>query len=120
MHEFSLATDLLKLARHEASRNGISIIKKLTLRVGDISGVHINAVEFAYSFLKEESDMTKSAVMEIEHVEGRGKCRNCGADVKLERYFLFCPECGQPSVEIISGREFMLVSLEGEEAEEKV
>jgi len=118
MHEFSLADDIVKIASEEARNAGIGRLEKIVLRVGDLSGVSIEALEFAFGFLREENEITKEAELEIERVPGKGRCTSCGREVELEHLFLYCPHCETPTVEINQGREFLIVSLEGEESAE--
>jgi hydrogenase nickel incorporation protein HypA/HybF len=116
MHEFSLADDIVKVASEEAHNAGIARLDKIILRVGDLSGVSIDALEFAFGFLREENKITEHAELEIERIPGRGICKSCGKEVELEHLFLYCPYCETPTVEITEGREFLIVSLEGEES----
>lgn len=114
MHEFGLAEELVKLAKNEAIKAGISRLDKVVIRIGDLSGVSIDSLEFAFGFLKEENEITKEAELVVEKIEGKGRCRECEKEITLDRLFLYCPECGKPSVEVLQGREFYLASLEGE------
>ena len=114
MHEFALADDLLKLARAEARKAGIVRLDKIVVRIGGLSGVSEDALEFAFGFLREEDDITKNAQLVVQRVEGRGRCKTCNKDVGLERLFLYCPDCKTPTVEITEGRDFLLMSLEGD------
>jgi len=115
MHEFSLAEDLLKLAIDEASKAGIVQLDKITVRIGTVSGVNVDALEFAWGFLRDTEEITKNTELVVEHVQGIGRCKSCGRESELDRIFLFCPYCESPSLEIISGREFILARLEGED-----
>ena len=117
MHEFALAEDLLKLARTEARKAGITRLDKVVIQVGDLSGVSVDALEFAFGFLREEDDLTRTAELVVERLEGRGRCRECGKESKLERFLLYCPECKEPTIEITQGRDFLLLRLEGENDE---
>lgn len=119
MHEFSLADDLLRLARDEARKAGVARLDRIIVRVGGVSGVNIEALEFAFGFLREQDEITITAELVVERVPGRGRCSKCGLEVELESYFLYCPECKTPTVEITQGREFLLVRLEGEEKSDR-
>lgn len=114
MHEFSLAEELLNLAREEARKAGITKLEKVVVSIGALSGVSVDALEFAFSFLREEDEISKEAELVVERVPGRGRCTKCGREVDLERIFLYCPDCETPTVEITQGRDFYLVRLEGE------
>jgi len=115
MHEFALAEDLLKLARTEARKAGIVKLDKIIVNVGTLSGVSVDALEFAFSFLREEDELTKNTELIVERTEAKGRCTNCGREVNLDRLMLYCPECRTPTVEITEGRDFMLVRLEGQD-----
>jgi len=118
MHEFALTEDLLKLARDEADRAGLARIDKITVRIGGLSGIFTDSIEFAFEFLKKENENTMDADLVIEKIPGRARCSDCGKIFELDRLFLFCPDCEIPTLEIIDGRDFLLVSIEGEEKPE--
>ena len=71
-------------------------------------------LDFAFGFLREEDDITKKAELVIQRVEGKGRCKSCGKEVALERLFLYCPDCRTATIEITEGRDFMLLSMEGD------
>ena len=104
----------MKLAWTEARKAGITRLDRIIVNVGDLSGVSIDSVEFAFSFLREEDDLTKQTELVVQRTRGKGRCKDCGKEVELEHLFLYCPECKTPTIEITQGRDFMLISLEGE------
>jgi hydrogenase nickel incorporation protein HypA/HybF len=118
MHEFALAEDLLKLALNEARKADIVRLDKIIVQIGTLSGVSVDALEFSFGFLREEDPITKNAELVVKRVEGKGRCKTCSEEVALDRLFLFCPICNTPTIEITSGREFLLLSLEGETEDE--
>ena len=119
MHEFALTDDLLKLAREEAERAGLERLDKIVVRIGGLSGVFSDSIEFAFEFLRKESEITKDTELIIEHVDGKAKCSKCGKTFTLDRLFLYCPECETPTLEIIEGKDFLLARLEGEIREDE-
>ena len=118
MHEFALTDDLLKLARDEADRAGLARIDRITVRIGGLSGIFPDSIEFAFEFLKKENALTADAELVIEKIPGRARCSNCEKIFELDRLFLFCPDCEIPTLAIIEGEDFLLVSIEGEEKSE--
>ena len=120
MHEFALAEDLLKLAKTEALKAGITRLDKIVVQIGALSGVSANALEFAFGFLREEDALTRETELVVEHIEGRGHCKSCGKEVALDRLMLYCPDCKTPTVQITEGRDFMLVRMEGKDSREEV
>ncbi len=121
MHEFALTNDLLTAAREESRNAGIVRLDKIIVRIGDLSGICIDSIEFAFGFLKEEDEMTKNTELVVERIPGKGKCTQCGREIELDKLFLYCPYCETSTVEITEGRDFIIARLEGvdelEEAE---
>ena len=114
MHEFSLAEDLLRISREEAVNSHISRLDRIVVRIGDLSGVSIDALDFAFGFLREQDEMTRGTELVVDRVRGRGRCTSCKKEFEIDRLFLYCPECETPTIEITEGREFIIASLEGE------
>jgi hydrogenase nickel incorporation protein HypA/HybF len=47
----------------------------------------------------------------IDEPPGIGHCRECDSDISLPDLILLCP-CGSADVEVISGRELAIESIE--------
>jgi len=43
-----------------------------------------------------------------------GRCQKCGKEFHIDHYDFFCPECSDGVLELISGRELQVESLEVE------
>lgn len=113
MHELSIATRLVELAT-EAVRAADEhrAIEGVRIRVGAISGVVTEALEFCWEVAAEGTPCEGSR-LEIESVPARVHCPSCGIDSILEPPHRFrCSRCDQPTGEVIAGRELDLVSLE--------
>jgi len=48
----------------------------------------------------------------VERVPLVGRCAACGKEQHVERYSFLCPSCRNGALEIISGRELKVESLE--------
>ncbi len=113
MHEFSLMESVLKIAKEAAENNGLSRLNSITLVVGKLSGVNIDALKFAFEALKEEESLIKEAVLEIEEKEGQGKCPKCEKIVPVWHFDLLCRDCNMP-LQVAGGEEFYVKSITGE------
>ena len=60
MHEFSLATEVIKLAASEAEKNKALAVSEITIEIGSFSGVEAEAFESALSLLSEGSILEKT------------------------------------------------------------
>ena len=69
MHELSIAEELLNIITEKARQVGIEKISRITLRIGEFSGVLPDALVFAFEMLSKDT-MSQDACIEIEESEG--------------------------------------------------
>jgi hydrogenase nickel incorporation protein HypA/HybF len=110
MHEFSLAEEVIKLARNEAEKHKASAISEITIEVGNFSGVEAGAFESALGLLTEGSILEK-ARLNIVRTKGKGICHVCNKEFEMDQRIDSCPECNTFPTEIKGGNEFRVVSL---------
>ena len=111
MHEASLMESALDLAREQTWAAGGSRIHRIRLRVGEMSGVVPEALEFAFEALSPHGP-AEGAVLEIESVPARHRCETCQREFGGMDPTPQCPYCGGWSVGLKSGLELELVSVE--------
>ena len=114
MHEFSLAEEVIKLARQEAGKNRARTVNEITIEVGNMSGIEPEAFESAIGILSEGS-ILENAHINILRISGKGKCTGCGREFELKGRIDTCPVCHSFPSEITGGNEFRVVSLVIEE-----
>ncbi|MGZ4245884.1 MAG: hydrogenase maturation nickel metallochaperone HypA, partial [Solirubrobacteraceae bacterium] len=88
----------------------------VTLRVGRLRQVIPDTLAFYFEFVARGS-VCEGARLEQEVVAARLRCRACAREWEIEIPAFRCPECGASDVEIASGNEFEVESIEVEEAE---
>lgn len=103
--------DTLILATRHAKQAGATRIHRLSMRIGDLSGVVREALEFAFDVIAKDT-MAEGATLEIERVPVRCYCSTCAREFDATDCFCECPGCKQPSAEIRAGREMELTSVE--------
>lgn len=111
MHEASLMESILTAAEKRARDLGAARIQRITVRVGALSGVSPDALDFAFEALSPGT-LAESGNLTIERVPIRCACRTCRREFQPDGPFFECPDCGQPTGEIIAGREMEIVSME--------
>ena len=113
MHELPAVQDMIKTLDRESEEKGIKKIERINLSIGELSGIIGECVQIYFDLLSEGHSCEK-AKLNINHVPARFKCSKCGKEFPHEKSFN-CPDCGGESVLIKgTGREFMIVSVEGE------
>jgi hydrogenase nickel incorporation protein HypA/HybF len=80
------------------------------LRVGKLSGVLPDAMRFCFDLISDGTTLSGAELL-IEEPPGITHCRICGQDATMPDMIPLCP-CGSADVEIISGRELMVTSVE--------
>jgi len=111
MHEMTIATNILDVA--ERSMDGHQNLLSISVEIGELAGVEIEALEFCFEAIKGFSrypDLTLS----IDRVPGEGECRECGRQVAMSELFAMCPDCGSCTVQPVRGQELRVTSIEVE------
>ena len=112
MHELSIMQMALNQALAEARRAGATRVHEIRLRVGVLSGVVPDALQFAFEALVPDT-LAEQAKLIIEDVPARFWCAVCEKGFAAPNLFAECPDCGR-SGELRGGRELELSSLEVE------
>ncbi len=111
MHELSIALRIVETLTDElADMPGrVDIVR---IRVGALSGVVSDALQFAWDVACDESRLSGSS-LEIEKVDAVVHCSHCAEDRRLPSLqCMLCPVCGEPAVDVVSGRELEIQSVE--------
>ncbi|UCB44769.1 MAG: hydrogenase maturation nickel metallochaperone HypA [Spirochaetota bacterium] len=111
MHELSIAEELLHLIESRAHQEGIKKVDQINLRIGELSGVFPDSLEFAFEVLSK-GKITEGAYINIEMVTPKFQCINCGnytASV-VEK----CPTCSSSDMNFSGGDELEIISFEGD------
>lgn len=111
MHEVSLMEQTLHIAIENARQHGSNKIERLKMRLGEMSGVVPEALQFAFDALKQGT-IAAEAILDIETVPVICYCHRCQTTFHPAHLFYECPDCGELSRDTQSGREIELSSLE--------
>ena len=111
MHEMSLLENIMELALGHAQQQCASKIHRLTLRVGQLSGVIPEALGFAFDIITQGT-IAEKAELAIETVPAICFCPTCQQEFQPIDWIFECPVCLQLCTELRQGRDLELVSLE--------
>ena len=113
MHEQSIVESLLALALDSAEKAEAKRILRIHLVVGELSGVVEDAANFYFSFLSKDTIAAQASLC-FKNVPAQLRCRNCDTIFVPERRDFHCPGCTEGQVDIVSGRELYMDSIEVE------
>lgn len=111
MHEVGIMQNTLEIALHHAAQQGASRIHQITLRVGDLSGVEPEALQFAFDVIVQGT-LAEQATLTIDRVPARCYCPQCHQEFQPTDWIYACPHCEQVSADLRQGRELELASME--------
>jgi len=111
MHELSIMQSALSMALDQAQQAGAARVHSIRLRIGALSGVVPDALEFAFEALTQGT-MAEGAVLAVDRVPARFWCATCTREFQSDDMFAECPDCHSLSGELRAGREMELASLE--------
>lgn len=114
MHELSIAQTILSIAEKAAPKDTSAVITGVTLQIGELSGVEVDALQFALSIIKKDTVLHKADLI-IEIINGEAECAQCHTKFALASYGSCCPQCSSYSMKILKGKELRVLNLVVEE-----
>jgi hydrogenase nickel incorporation protein HypA/HybF len=113
MHEFSITESILALALEKAGEAHADKITHVNLVLGELSGVVGECVRFYFEALSRDT-IAIGAELSFEARPVRLRCQHCRAEFTPADHDWTCPACRQMAIEIVSGRECYMESIEVE------
>ena len=111
MHEFSITQSILAIALEQAEKNNAKKIKNINISIGELSGIVDDCVEFYFPFISKDT-IANETTLSFEKIPTVLRCRDCENTFSPDDIIWTCPECGSQSLEIISGRECHINTIE--------
>lgn len=111
MHEYSIVEALIDRVRVESEARRGSHVVRLSVRIGELSGVDPDLLATAYETFRERS-VCADASLEIRRVPARWSCPRCGALIAAGDA-LRCASCSTPA-KLSEGDEIVLDRIEME------
>ena len=111
MHEVGLMAQAVEIALERAEQNGGVRVHRLTMRIGPLAGVEIDALRFAFEVVTQDT-AADGAELHIDEVPVRCWCAPCEREFQPGDYVFRCPSCQQLSTDVRQGHELDLISME--------
>ena len=110
MHELSIAMGIVELAEKEAIKGGGNVIESIELEIGKLSGVEIEALDFAWP-VAVKNTMLANAKRIIINPSGKAKCADCGLVYDIDNLYDSCPQCNSYLKDIFQGKELRIKAI---------
>jgi hydrogenase nickel incorporation protein HypA/HybF len=113
VHEVSIALGMVdELTRIARENNAVKVIA-VNLKIGKLSGIVTDSLQFAFDAVKLEHPLLSSSELLIEEVPLICECKDCGKGFNTDdTFFPSCPGCGSFALKVISGEEMDIANME--------
>ncbi len=111
MHELAVCQGLMNQVVQVAAQHKARRVSRITLSVGPLSGIEAPQLKTAFTIARCGT-VAADAELDIETPPVRVFCRACGRESEAQPNALLCATCGGWQVELRSGNEMILKSLE--------
>ncbi len=111
MHELAITQSILSIALEQAEAAKANKITRINLTIGELSGIVDDCVQFYFDLLSKDTKAAE-AILSFEKPVTRLRCRDCSAAFSPANLDWSCPDCHSQKVEIVSGRECLISSIE--------
>lgn len=110
MHELGIAQEILNTALETGKREGASKIMSVHVKVGQHTTVDVADFRFCFDALKARTIAAEAEL--VVETALPAACRVCKTSFFPTQDPSACPACGSSEVEIMSGREVYVDSVE--------
>ena len=109
MHELSVAHAVVSTVV-DALPSPDTRVLQVRLRVGELSGLVPQALEFAYDVAAQGTPLEDAALV-IERSPVIIDCPSCGRQELASTHDFRCPVCTQPCGNVVGGKELEIVDI---------
>ncbi len=117
MHEMGIAQQIIDIAAASipAEMPGARV-ERVNLKIGKLSAVVPESLRFCFEIVAQDTPLA-GAELAIEETPILARCKDCDARWTIDEPVFTCTSCGGGRLEILSGRELDIVSIEVAEGE---
>ena len=116
MHETAIVQGLMRIVEQQAAQHGVGRVTRVNVKVGRLRAVEPQQLVACFEMFAEGT-VADGAVLAVESIPVRARCKACGSDFEVPEYRFVCPACGVGDVDVIQGQELYIESFEAAEAE---
>lgn len=114
MHELKIIQDIFPIIENVAKENHLKSINKVFLQVGGLRQVVPEFLQFAFVTVAKDTIVAIGAELIIEAIPITARCKHCQKQFTVGENIYVCPHCDSSDLEILTGKEIILESIDGE------
>ena len=113
MHELAITESILAIVLQKAGEAKAGKVTSVDLLVGRLTGFVPECIEQQFAILSHGT-MAQGARLVFRQPLARLHCRKCDMEYSAESFDLKCPGCQSMQVDVLSGSELYVESMEVE------
>lgn len=114
MHELGIVKHVARTVEDIAKENDLSRVARVTLTLGEVSGVIDWQLKDCWDWLCDKTPLLKGCALETETLPAVSYCTACEREYPTVRYGRTCPYCASPETYLLRGNECVIKEIEGE------
>jgi hydrogenase nickel incorporation protein HypA/HybF len=120
MHEMGIALQIVEIATASIPPNiGNVRVEKVNLRIGKLAAVVPESLRFCFDVVVKDTSL-EGAQLVIQELPVVARCKDCDTQWTINSPAFRCEVCSSGALEIISGRELDIESIEVAEEDHHV
>jgi len=118
MHEMGIAMEIVDIAKASipADMQGARV-QRVNLQVGKLSAIVADSLRFCFDLVVKDTPL-EGAELAIEEVPVVARCKDCQTQWTITEPVFACQSCQSGAIDILSGRELDIKSIEIEDSED--
>ena len=117
MHEMGIALQIIEIATASLPADlGGARVARVNLKIGKLAAVVPDSLRFCFDVAVKDTPLA-GADLTIEEIPVVARCKDCNAQWTIDEPVFICKTCQSGSLEILSGRELDIESIEVVEEE---
>jgi len=112
MHEMGIAIQIIDIAKSSIPKNLDGVpVERVNIAVGKMSAIVPSSLQFCFDIAIKDTPL-EGAQLHIEELPVTLNCKSCNYKWTADQPVFVCEKCQHNEIEMLSGRELDIVSIE--------
>ena len=112
MHEMGVAMQIIEIAAASIPEDmHYARVERINIKVGKLSAIVTDSLRFCFEIAAKETQL-EGAELAIEEIPVVARCNDCRHEWTIENPVFKCEKCNSGEIELLSGRELDIDSIE--------
>ena len=117
MHEMGIAMQVVEIASASIPEHMKHVrVESVRVKIGKLSSVVPESLRFCFDIVSKDSAIAGAQLI-IEEIPVTARCKSCDHHWTIEGPAFSCPQCGSGSIQLMTGQELDIASIELEESD---